>query len=170
MVHCDQAKILPIPIDPPIPPIERSPQPCGPNEYFNSCGGCEATCDNPGPVMCPLICRHPGQCRCSNGYVRSPDGDCVKAEECPANSTDIPNTSTPNPECGENEYLNDCGGCDGSCQEPSIACPAICGRPKCRCLPGYVRFGYAGKCMPQSQCPPRKDLGVWLCVKYWMQK
>lgn len=24
MVHCDQAKILPIPIDPPIPPIERS--------------------------------------------------------------------------------------------------------------------------------------------------
>ncbi|KAH7697060.1 salivary secreted serine protease inhibitor, partial [Aphelenchoides avenae] len=70
------------------PPIEDPPSAkCGPHEFFDPCTGCEADCTNPGPIFCRMVCMPPGRCKCTTGYVRSPDGDCVKPEKCPGATT-----------------------------------------------------------------------------------
>ncbi|KAH7696773.1 SWM-1 protein [Aphelenchoides avenae] len=143
-----------------VPPADDSSiQVCDPNEFFDPCSGCEATCTNPGPIVCRRICIRPGRCRCVNGYVRSSEGECIKPEECPGEATtDQPAESTSESggsgdlECGDDEYLNDCGGCDGTCENPNPVCIALCGKPACRCSTGYVRHG--GKCIPAELCPP----------------
>ncbi|KAH7696708.1 salivary secreted serine protease inhibitor [Aphelenchoides avenae] len=76
--------------------VDDSAPVCGPHEFFDACTGCEANCTNPGPIACPKICISPGRCRCIEGYVRAPGGDCVKPEECPG-SSDKPSSSTSSP-------------------------------------------------------------------------
>ncbi|KAH7705751.1 hypothetical protein AAVH_27035 [Aphelenchoides avenae] len=55
-------------------------------------------------------------------------------------------------QCGDNEYVHQCGGCDGTCKEPEVACAEICAPEACRCIEGYVR-GEDGKCVEKSKCP-----------------
>ncbi|TKR89870.1 hypothetical protein L596_013910 [Steinernema carpocapsae] len=55
-------------------------------------------------------------------------------------------------ECGENEFLNPCGGCQRSCAIPSPMCSLQCRPPQCECLPDYVRDD-EGRCIPESYCP-----------------
>ncbi|KAH7714514.1 hypothetical protein AAVH_18112 [Aphelenchoides avenae] len=127
---------------------------CGVNEFFDPCTGCEGDCTNLGLIACAAICISPGRCSCIGGYVRSPNGDCVKPEECPGSSgISTASTSLP-PKCPEFEYVNSCGGCDGTCREPSPPCPEICGPAECRCIEGYVRRG--GRCIPLEKCRRRK--------------
>ncbi|KAH7718687.1 SWM-1 protein [Aphelenchoides avenae] len=55
--------------------------------------------------------------------------------------------------CTENEIVNECGGCDRTCENPDPICPAICGPPQCRCKEGLVRA--ANKtCIAQTTCAP----------------
>jgi hypothetical protein len=57
----------------------------------------------------------------------------------------------PSLKCNENEVLNQCGGCDGTCTNPNPICTFICGPPACRCDAGFVR-SENGTCIPQTQC------------------
>ncbi|CAJ0586338.1 unnamed protein product, partial [Mesorhabditis spiculigera] len=59
-------------------PTDRN---CGRNEFFNTCTGCEATCENRQPI-CNKMCVQPGMCRCSQGFFRGNDGFCITAEQC----------------------------------------------------------------------------------------
>ncbi|KAF8382217.1 hypothetical protein PRIPAC_71359 [Pristionchus pacificus] len=56
------------------------PVDCGSYAEYDRCfDGCEATCDNFGP-LCGTKCG-PGGCRCKTGYYRTPEGACIM--ECP---------------------------------------------------------------------------------------
>lgn len=59
------------------------PEECPEGEEYNSCGSmCPATCSQPGPVMCPLMCVE--GCFCPQGQVRDElSGQCIAPEQCP---------------------------------------------------------------------------------------
>ncbi|TKR88759.1 hypothetical protein L596_012954 [Steinernema carpocapsae] len=59
---------------------------CGPNEFFNSCTGCENFCTDMGLKPCPLVCKMPGECRCDFGFARDVSGNCVDRLTCPPNA------------------------------------------------------------------------------------
>uniref|UniRef100_A0A1V1WBJ3 Putative protease inhibitor n=1 Tax=Superstitionia donensis TaxID=311983 RepID=A0A1V1WBJ3_9SCOR len=56
------------------------------------------------------------------------------------------------PQCGNNAFYMECGGCDGTCDEPLVACTMICHEPGCYCEWPNVR-GPNGECIPREQCP-----------------
>uniref|UniRef100_A0A023EEJ9 Putative trypsin inhibitor like cysteine rich domain protein n=1 Tax=Aedes albopictus TaxID=7160 RepID=A0A023EEJ9_AEDAL len=65
----------------------------GRNEQFTLCGSrCEPQCSNPiaESFRCPSGC-HVG-CTCKRGFVRHPNGSCVKPAHCPSPSTTIEST------------------------------------------------------------------------------
>ena len=43
----------------------------------------------------------------------------------------------------------ECAPCFGTCEEPNVACPAIC-RSGCACPPGTVL--HEGECIPTEEC------------------
>ena len=49
----------------------------------------------------------------------------------------------------------ECAPCFGTCEEPNVPCPLICG-PGCACPPGTVL--HEGECIPTEKCP-KKDIG-----------
>lgn len=57
--------------------------------------------------------------------------------------------------CPENEVVNGCGACDGSCATPYVMCTMDCRPPACGCKNGYVR-DENGKCILLNNCPIRK--------------
>ena len=63
-------------------PREKCPLICtDPNSTFNSCGtACEATCDNPNPMMCTKDCVV--GCFCNAGFVKDYFGICIPIIMC----------------------------------------------------------------------------------------
>lgn len=61
---------------------------CSEHQIYKQCETCEKTCSNPNP-KCPTACAM--GCFCEEGYVMSPNGQCVKLEECPKGNWDILN-------------------------------------------------------------------------------
>eukprot|EP00486_Rosalina_sp_Unknown_P002764 CAMPEP_0201577772 /NCGR_PEP_ID=MMETSP0190_2-20130828/24271_1 /ASSEMBLY_ACC=CAM_ASM_000263 /TAXON_ID=37353 /ORGANISM="Rosalina sp." /LENGTH=654 /DNA_ID=CAMNT_0048010147 /DNA_START=54 /DNA_END=2018 /DNA_ORIENTATION=- len=125
---------------------------CEENETYYTVQDCK-TCDgicNIDP-FCTLSCR--AGCYCDPGYVRDDyGGDCILEDECP---TDLPSTTDPSNNCGDNEEYNECSSyCPESCTRPSgfTACPAICGPARCECMDGYVRNEFA-ECVLPDDCP-----------------
>uniref|UniRef100_A0A023ECL5 Putative trypsin inhibitor like cysteine rich domain protein n=1 Tax=Aedes albopictus TaxID=7160 RepID=A0A023ECL5_AEDAL len=65
----------------------------GRNEQFTLCSSrCEPQCSNPlkESSHCPSGC-HVG-CTCKRGFVRHPNGSCVKPSQCPSTSTTTEST------------------------------------------------------------------------------
>ncbi|CCD61492.1 TIL domain-containing protein [Caenorhabditis elegans] len=59
----------------------QSPQRCGRNETFRTCGSsCEPSCTTPRPQACTMQCIV-NVCQCSEGFVRGPSG-CVRQRDC----------------------------------------------------------------------------------------
>lgn len=76
-------------------------------------------------MMCPMICRLGQECECKAGYARNSDGKCINQEDCPS-STDAPRVIRSNStdlECGENEVVNACSGCEAECDFPDVRIP-----------------------------------------------
>ena len=47
---------------------------------------------------------------------------------------------------------DECAPCFGTCEEPNVACPAIC-RSGCACPPGTVL--HEEQCIPTEECPKK---------------
>ncbi|GMR58976.1 hypothetical protein PMAYCL1PPCAC_29171, partial [Pristionchus mayeri] len=54
-------------------------------------------------------------------------------------------------QCNGNERYVTCGGCEGSCDNPTPMCSSGCHPSRCECLPGFVRF--SSVCIPSHDCP-----------------
>ncbi|KAK0412458.1 hypothetical protein QR680_006218 [Steinernema hermaphroditum] len=61
--------------------------------------------------------------------------------------------------CPKNELWLQCGTCEGHCYDRNPICTKECKPAGCYCPlgKGFVRFGYAGGCIPSSQCPNATD-------------
>uniref|UniRef100_A0A1V1WBJ6 Putative protease inhibitor n=1 Tax=Superstitionia donensis TaxID=311983 RepID=A0A1V1WBJ6_9SCOR len=60
--------------------VKSQDKPCGENEYYTECGGCDGTCAEP-VVQCTKNC-HPAGCYCQQGAVRGSDRKCILLEDC----------------------------------------------------------------------------------------
>ncbi|KAF9804544.1 hypothetical protein SFRURICE_014452 [Spodoptera frugiperda] len=58
---------------------------CSEHQVYKRCETCAKTCSNPNP-KCPTPCAM--GCFCEEGYVQSPNGQCVKLEDCPKGNWD----------------------------------------------------------------------------------
>ncbi|XP_055930162.1 zonadhesin-like [Argiope bruennichi] len=120
---------------------ESCPVICGDNEEFKECGtACPTDCTNPIPKNpCPPICVK--GCFCKPGFIRHPNGKCVRPESCPV-------------VCRENEDYQQCGSaCPVTCE--NFTNPRPCSFPcisGCFCRPGFVR-GPDGRCITPHLCP-----------------
>ncbi|KAE9550789.1 hypothetical protein FO519_006004, partial [Halicephalobus sp. NKZ332] len=122
---------------------------CGNNEELRSCPGCEPTCNNSNPI-CPMICRLGQECQCKQGFVRNDANECVLQSACPGTPPTTPGSG--NPVCPLNEQWTTCGGCEGSCEDTSPICTAVCRPAGCYCKkPDYVR-GPEGNCIHKDLC------------------
>jgi len=115
---------------------------CKENESYTTCGtACPKTCENKDKSFpCTLQCVV--GCFCNEGYVRSADGVCILAKNCPKT-------------CPENEEYNECGtACPKTCKtkDALIKCTANC-VAGCFCQEGYIRDDINGKCIPENDCP-----------------
>ncbi|XP_061719202.1 zonadhesin-like isoform X2 [Cydia pomonella] len=112
---------------------------CAPGQVYKDCEPCEKTCFNPNPI-CPAQCNR--GCFCEDGLVKSPNGQCVKREDCPKETCTSPNE----------EYV--CRyGCEILCGG-SNTCPD---RPRrcqlgCHCRIGFLRDLTTGQCLTPEQC------------------
>uniref|UniRef100_A0A7E4VF88 TIL domain-containing protein n=1 Tax=Panagrellus redivivus TaxID=6233 RepID=A0A7E4VF88_PANRE len=114
---------------------------CTTNEFFTTCGTCEATCDNRSPV-CDRACR-PAGCFCRTGFVRH-NGQCISPSRCPSGVNVVDRA------CGANEIYMTCGTCEGTCNNLNPVCDRMCRPAGCYCNSGSVRQN--GRCIPISQC------------------
>lgn len=80
----------------------ESTRPCGANEMWMECGGCDAMCNNPHRV-CPEMCVE--QCECAQGFFRNANNECVESAECEPF------------ECENNAHWTACKGCWNVCEE-----------------------------------------------------
>uniref|UniRef100_A0A914UJL1 TIL domain-containing protein n=1 Tax=Plectus sambesii TaxID=2011161 RepID=A0A914UJL1_9BILA len=62
--------------------------------------------------------------------------------------------------CPANEEFVSCSTCETPCGKSNVACPLMCGPPKCECVAskGFARDSN-GRCVPQSQCPAGNNAG-----------
>lgn len=58
---------------------------CNLLQIYKHCETCERTCSDPNP-KCPSPCKT--GCFCEQGYVKGPDGQCMKLENCPKGTDD----------------------------------------------------------------------------------
>nr|XP_034824830.1 zonadhesin-like [Maniola hyperantus] len=167
--------------------ISECPQPkpvvCGADEVFDSCvnGGCGRwNCSQPGIICIDLIeggCRE--GCRCKNGLLRTDDGICIPAKQCPNSvlackmfrsfstiiifvcvTRTVFALSKHKSHCGQHEVLSSCANrvCDyQKCSE--VGEPIECIRMShrhckrgCVCRQNYLRADN-GTCILASQCP-----------------
>lgn len=56
-------------------------------------------------------------------------------------------------QCPEGQAYTTCGGCEGTCQDQTPICLAVC-LEGCFCKAGYVKEN--GTCIPLESCPKRK--------------
>ncbi|XP_015930600.1 zonadhesin-like [Parasteatoda tepidariorum] len=116
---------------------------CGHYEEYSECGSaCPISCDSYNKeISCIQHCVK--GCFCTRGYIRGPNGTCIRPTECPR-------------VCGEYEEYSECGTscplhCSNITTSSSTPCSTICVKG-CFCKAGYVR-GPNGKCILQSACP-----------------
>ncbi|XP_013179793.1 PREDICTED: zonadhesin-like [Papilio xuthus] len=123
-------------------------QACGPHKVFVKCQVCEKSCSNPQP-HCAGPCR--AGCFCEEGYLKHPNGQCVKPHECPKEVTLIGGQEPSVEDCGSDEEFLSCGWCEPSCSEPAPRCPpGVCTRG-CLCRPPLLRH-YSGQCVRETDC------------------
>ncbi|XP_061719201.1 zonadhesin-like isoform X1 [Cydia pomonella] len=122
---------------------------CAPGQVYKDCEPCEKTCFNPNPI-CPAQCNR--GCFCEDGLVKSPNGQCVKREDCPKAEVTFGNDPSIE-DCAPDEEFLSCGWCEPSCWAPSPICPGVCTRG-CLCRPPLVRH-YSGHCVQQRDCEPQ---------------
>ena len=104
---------------------------CTRNETWNECASpCEEVCGNENPEFCAEVCNP--TCECNDGYVRHPDGNCVKVNECKL---------CPGDKIWDELYRF----CRKECQENEVYDGA-----KCVCDDGYTEFG--GICIKELKC------------------
>uniref|UniRef100_A0AC34QZR9 EGF-like domain-containing protein n=1 Tax=Panagrolaimus sp. JU765 TaxID=591449 RepID=A0AC34QZR9_9BILA len=126
---------------------------CGKNEELKTCPGCEPTCDEPNPI-CNALCIQGEACQCKKRFFRNKDGECVPRGQCP------PSTVRPirvkrdgELQCGENERVTQCSGCESNCAFLDRMCTMECNNiPACECESGYSRDA-TGQCIPTNECP-----------------
>lgn len=122
-------------------PIEKCPQKCGPNEYFDESGPpCVRTAAEPRP-KCLNETPVPS-CVCNTGFIRNP-----KTQQCEQLSAFAE-------KCGGNETFSHCNTeCAQKCfdQTKRLFCPTICLRG-CFCNEGYVRDSHNEKCVHSKDC------------------
>ncbi|XP_054161599.1 zonadhesin-like [Oppia nitens] len=122
-------------------PIDKCPQKCGSNEYWDEQGApCVRSATNPRPKCLdePAV----PACVCNTGFTRNPStGQCEKF----ANYVEV---------CGGNETFSQCGNeCSRKCFDETKRqfCPTICLRG-CFCNEGYVRDSHNHRCVLQKDC------------------
>ncbi|XP_068618089.1 keratin-associated protein 9-3-like [Battus philenor] len=124
---------------------------CGAHKVFEKCRLCEKSCNNPNPI-CIGACRT--GCFCEEGYLKHPNGQCVKPQDCPKEVTLIGSQEPSVEDCGSDEEFLSCGWCEPSCSDPSPRCPpGVCTRG-CLCRPPLLRH-YSGHCVREAECLPQ---------------
>jgi len=122
-------------------PIDKCPQKCGPNEYYDESGPpCVRTSENPRPKC--LDATPEPSCVCNTGFVRN---KVTRRCEPLSNFAE---------KCGGNETYSHCGSeCSRKCfdQMKKKFCPTICLRG-CFCNEGYLRDSHDGKCVLPNDC------------------
>ncbi|XP_039748870.1 zonadhesin-like isoform X3 [Pararge aegeria] len=124
---------------------------CGPDEVPTDCvnGGCGIWYCAQTQEICNLMldddCKE--GCHCKEGMLRTENGTCVAADQCP-------------PKCdGPHEYFSCGSACDNVCATLKIQnktnCPITNKKcnPKCYCQEGYARDSN-NICIPIRKCPP----------------
>ncbi|KAF9414147.1 hypothetical protein HW555_007847, partial [Spodoptera exigua] len=130
---------------------------CSEHQVYKRCETCAKTCSNPNP-KCPTPCAM--GCFCEEGYVQSPNGQCVKLENCPKAEEMVGAIvhvyQEPSIEdCAPDEEYFSCGWCEPSCSNPSPSCPIkVCTRG-CLCRPHLLRH-HSGHCVEAKDCYPQK--------------
>ncbi|CAG2172867.1 unnamed protein product [Oppiella nova] len=122
-------------------PVDKCPQKCGPNEYFEEAGTpCVRTAANPRPKCLdePTV----PACVCNTGFRRN-----QSTGQCEQLSSHVES-------CGGNETFSHCGTeCARKCFDETKRqfCPTICLRG-CFCNEGYVRDSHNQKCVLSTDC------------------
>ncbi|PZC85306.1 hypothetical protein B5X24_HaOG201802 [Helicoverpa armigera] len=122
---------------------------CGRNEVYSNCTNADCRpkdCSQLGfPIKCPRI--NPVDCVkgcvCKEGYVRGPNGVCIRKQRCPSCGGD-PNAETG---CGIN-----CGRLCSNYNKGPVSCIAVCYDNACDCKKGFVLDESTGKCILPNQC------------------
>ncbi|KAM3957954.1 zonadhesin [Aphomia sociella] len=128
---------------------------CGPHQVFKICENCEKTCSNPNPI-CPAQCTK--GCFCDDGFYKSPNGNCVKLEDCPeAEVTMGGGHDTTIDDCHPDEEYFSCGWCEPSCSDPHPECPLKICTSGCLCKPPLLRHR-SGHCVQAEHCLPHRKL------------
>ncbi|XP_026732934.1 mucin-5B-like isoform X2 [Trichoplusia ni] len=130
---------------------------CREHQVYKQCETCEKTCSNPNP-KCPTPCAM--GCFCEEGFVKSPNGQCVRLDDCPKAEVMVGpmghDSQEPEIEdCAPDEEYFSCGWCEPSCSNPSPSCPIrVCTRG-CLCRPPLLRH-HSGHCVEEKDCFPQK--------------
>ncbi|CAH2044251.1 unnamed protein product, partial [Iphiclides podalirius] len=114
---------------------------CQENEEFMHCGSaCPATCSQPEPLVCSLVCSV--GCFCKSGYYRDEGSNkCVTLDKCSVK-----------PCSNKNEVYDMCNAaCQPTCSDPDPVCTRICSAG-CVCSAGLLRSA-AGTCVSVDKCP-----------------
>ncbi|XP_034933688.1 uncharacterized protein [Chelonus insularis] len=136
--------------------------PCrgGPSDLCLSCASyCPKTCAQPqGPDACIAACRV-NACECAPGYVRAPNGMCIRQWQCPRNETVHVQPLRCNRICsgGPHDVCKPCGTrCPPTCENPGPrVCTKDCAINVCECQEGFVRAPN-GQCIRPEFCPNRR--------------
>ena len=82
----------------------------------------------------------------------------ANAMQCSVKFDLVPPTPSECPVEGQEYYdgVNTCVPCTGTCEEPEVACPAVC-RSGCGCPVGTVLDEEANACVNLTDCPKGKS-------------
>ncbi|KAI5632480.1 trypsin inhibitor like cysteine rich domain-containing protein [Phthorimaea operculella] len=124
---------------------------CGPHQYYSSRQNCEKSCSSS-----TLVCSNDTGCFCQDGFLRAPNGQCVRLEDCPKAEVSFGAAHEPTIEdCFTDEIYLSCGWCEPSCWDPKPQCPlGVCTRG-CLCRPPLLRH-HSGHCVTELDCTPQK--------------
>ncbi|GFY57473.1 uncharacterized protein TNIN_213101 [Trichonephila inaurata madagascariensis] len=135
---------------------------CKSNETFSKCNYlCQKNCDNyDKPFPCPRVCVW--GCICKEGYVRGPNKNCIKIEDCGSKPEQKAvegriYSQLDHSRCPTNERWDDCSAhCQKNCSQfnDDIPCKGKCTRG-CVCMDGYVRG--QGKCILPYECKKKSE-------------
>lgn len=110
---------------------------CGNNEEMRTCPGCEPTCDNPTvrflnfcqrilkcksffQPVCNKMCIPGKACQCKKEFFRNSEDECVPRNQCPPSTVRLPRMKR-DLQCGENEHITECSGCESNCDSLDVS-------------------------------------------------
>ncbi|KAK6758216.1 hypothetical protein RB195_015812 [Necator americanus] len=114
------------------------------------------------PVECPSIEQKPPT---QNSLDSCDDIECPEGTTCTMAEDDCPYPPCSPPiavcyppfpqrspvQCGPNELLTTCFGCEPTCDHMNPDCEVSCGNPRCVCEEGFART-FFGKCIEKEEC------------------